>query len=141
MFHIQTEIMMPAEGEAVKRESFSYEDLTRISLKARRNGNWRRLALAERALFKACVELAKLRGVLVNPTLVERLKNIVLKLLQTISVKLLQSGSEYAKHLLELYGKNGVAEWFPKIRGLLNDPEYLLWLGVKRTVIRSTGWG
>ncbi|MBO3842579.1 MAG: hypothetical protein FGF48_09245, partial [Candidatus Brockarchaeota archaeon] len=122
------------------QESFSYRDLARIRFKARRNGAWRRLNGFERALFKACVELAKLRGVLVNPSLVNRLKTIALKLLQTTNAGLLQSGMEYAKHLLEIYRRNGVAEWFPKIRDLLNDPEYLLWLGVKQTLMRSTGW-
>ncbi|MBO3799279.1 MAG: hypothetical protein QW491_10905 [Thermoproteota archaeon] len=140
MFHILAGTLMPDEGEAVKRESFSYKDLARISRKAQRNGNWRRLTLAERALFRACMELAKLRGILVNHALVERLKHIVLKLLQTTTVRLLQLGREYGKYLLELYKKNGVVELFPKIRDLLNDPKYLLWLGVKQTVLRSTGW-
>ena len=140
MLHSPAETMTPGEGEAVGQESFSYKDLTRIRFKACRNGAWRRLNGFERALFQASVELAKLRGVLVNPALVKRLKTIALKLLQTTSARLLQSGMEYGKHLLELYGRNGVAEWFPKIRDLLNDPEYLLWLGVKQTLMRSTGW-
>ena len=140
MLHAPAETMMLGEGNAVGQESFSYKDLVRIRFKAYRNGAWRRLNWFERALFKACVELAKLRGVLVNPILVKRLKTIALKLLQTTSLRLLQFGMEYAKHLLELYRRNGVAEWFPKIRDLLNDPEYLLWLGVKQTLMRSTGW-
>lgn len=120
---------------------FSYQDLARIRLKAYRNGNWRRLTVVERALFKAGVELAKLRGVVVNPSLTNRLKLIALKLLQTTATKILQLGRDYASRLLELYNRNGVAKWFPHIRSLLRDPDYLLWLGVKQTAMRSIGIG
>ncbi|MEM1558549.1 MAG: hypothetical protein QXR44_03350 [Thermoproteota archaeon] len=132
--------MTPADGKAFEQGRFSYKDLASIRLKAYRNGNWRRLTLVEKALFKASIELAKLRGVLVNPALLKKLRNIVLKLLQASTVRLLQLGMDYANYLIKIYDRNGVAGWFPKIRNLLKDPEYLLWLGVKQTFIKSTGW-
>ena len=120
-------------------EGLSYQGLIKVMLKARRNGAWRRLNGFERALFKACVELAKLRGVLVNPSLVDRLKTIALKLLQTPGVKILQLGRGYADHLLRLYSRNGVAKLIPEIKRWLRDPDYLLWLGVKQMALRSIG--
>jgi len=131
---------LTADKSAVERESFSYRDLVGIRLKAYRNGSWRRLAVVERALFKAGVELAKLRGVVVNPSLVEMLKTIASKLLQTTATKILRLGRDYASHLLELYSRNGVFEWAPSVKNWLKEPGYLLWLGVRQNAMRSMGW-
>ncbi|MEM2941569.1 MAG: hypothetical protein QW304_08500 [Thermoproteota archaeon] len=120
-------------------QKFSHQDLVKIRLKAYRNGNWRRLTMVERALFKASIELAKLRGTIVSPSLISRLKTIALKLLQTTATKILQLGKNYANRLHELYSRNRVVKWFPRIRSLLRDPDYLLWLGVKQTAMRSIG--
>ncbi|MEM2487613.1 MAG: hypothetical protein QXR44_03370 [Thermoproteota archaeon] len=119
------------------QEGLSYQGLIRVMLKARRNGAWRRLNGPERALFKASIELAKLRGILVNPTLVKRLKAIALKLLQTPGIKILQLGRNYAGYLLRLYSRNGVVKLIPGIKHWLRDQNYLLWLGVKQVAMRS----
>ncbi|MBO3810167.1 MAG: hypothetical protein FGF50_11330 [Candidatus Brockarchaeota archaeon] len=121
------------------REGLSFQGLIKVMLKACRNGGWRRLNGFERALFKASVELAKLRGCLVNPALVDRLKTIVSKLLQTPGVRILRLGRDYADHLLRLYSRNGVAKLIPEIKRWLRDPDYLLWLGVKQVALRSIG--
>jgi hypothetical protein len=120
---------------------FSYRDLARIRLRAFRSYSWRRLSMVERALFRACVELAKLRGSIVNPSLVKRLESLVSRLLNTPGRRILQLGRDYASHLLGLYARNGLVGQFPSIRNLLKDPEYLFWLGVKQLAVRNFGIG
>lgn len=122
-----------------KTLSLSYQDLMGIKLKAQRNGNWRRLAEVERALYKASTELAKLRGKIVSPSLIETLRTIISKLLQTAANRAIQFGRERAKRLLELYSRNGVLKWLPAICNMLDDPNYLLWLGVTEMTMRSIG--
>lgn len=122
------------------RDVFTYTELVKIRLRAYRNGSWRRLATVEKALFKASIELAKVRGVIVNPSLISRLRSIVSKLFQTVATKILQLGKEYASYLLKLYSKNGILKYLPEVKNLLNDPRYILWLGVKQFWIKHIGW-
>ncbi|MGQ9691863.1 MAG: hypothetical protein ACUVQY_11545 [Thermoproteota archaeon] len=119
--------------------SFYYKDLVKIKLKSYRNGNWRKLSAVERALFNASIELAKLRRAIMNPNLVERLRNMVSRLLQTAATRILQMGMDYANFLLELYSRNGALEYFPSIKNWLKDPRYLLWLGARQFAMRSLG--
>jgi hypothetical protein len=132
---------LPTGKVAIGREGFSYRDLVRIKLKSHRNGGWRRLGGFEKAFFKASVELARLRGRIVNPSLIKAVENIVSKLLQTPAEKILQLGRERASRLLKLYEGNGVLKWAPSVRNWLKDLGYLLWLGVRQTAMRSIGIG
>ncbi len=121
-------------------ETLSYGDLLNVMKKAYRNGNWSRLQGVEKAFFKASLQLARLRGRIVNPMLLKSVKNIVEKLLQTPLVKVLQLGRERASSLLKLYGGNGVFEWAPDVKKWLKDPDYLVWLGVSQLALRSLGY-
>lgn len=123
-----------------KLSSLSHGDLLNIMRKAYRNGNWRRLKGVEKALFKASLQLARLRGRIVNPRLLESVKNIVEKLLQTPLTIILQLGREQASSLLRLYGENGVFKWAPDVKKWLKDPGYVLWLGVSQLALRSLGY-
>lgn len=123
-----------------KPRVLSYGDLLNILRKACRNGNWRRLKGVEKALFKATLQLARLRGRIVNPTLLESVKNIVEKLLQTPATRILQLGRERASRLLQHYRVNGVFKWAPSVKSWLKDPDYLLWLGVSQLTLRSLGY-
>jgi len=120
---------------------FSYGDLLQVRLKAYRNGNWRRLAGFEKAFFKASMELARLRGRIVNPSLLKAVKAIISKLLQTPVIRILQTGKGEASRLLKLYGGNGFFKWVPRLKNWLKDPEYVLWLGVRQLALRSVGYG
>jgi hypothetical protein len=91
-------------------------------------------------LFKASLELARLRGRIVNPSLIKAVENIVSKLLQTPATRILQLGREHASRLLKLYGSNGVFKWAPSLKNWLKDPEYMFWLGVSRHALRSLGY-
>jgi len=137
-WHLDREIMRKAAFDKLK--PLSHKNLLAIRLKAYRNGGWRRLRGFEKALFKASLELAKLRGRIVNPSLIKAVENIVSKLLQTPAEKILQLGRRHASRLLELYEENRVLKWAPSIRNWLKDPEYLFWLGVSQNTLRSVGY-
>lgn len=121
-------------------QSFSYGDFLRIRLKALRNGGWRRLDGFEKALFNASMQLARIRGRIVNPSLVKAVKNVILKIIQTTFVTITRLGREYAGKILQLYSRKGVFQWAPEVKNWFKDPGYLLWLGVKQLTLRSTGY-
>jgi hypothetical protein len=128
-------VMVPGLSAA-----FSYGDLLQVRLKAYRNGGWRRLKGVEKALFKASMELARLRGRIVNPLLVKQVREIVSKLLQTPAARILQLGREHASRLLELYKRNGVLKWAPSLSKWLKDPEYVFCLGLNQLALKSLGY-
>ncbi len=119
---------------------YSYGDLLRVRLKAVRNGNWGRLRGVEKAFFKATMNLARLRGRIVNQMLVEAVGKVIRKLLQTPLTRILQLGREHASRLLKHYGETGVFKWAPDVKNWLKDPEYLLWLGVSRLTLEKLGY-
>lgn len=121
-------------------QSFSYGDFLRIRLKALRNGGWRRLDGFEKALFNASMQLARIRGRIVNPSLVEAVKNVVLKIVQPPLVIITRLSREQAGKLLQLYKRKGVFQWAPVVKNWFKDPGYLLWLGVKHLTLRSIGY-
>jgi len=86
------------------------------------------------------MQLSRLRGKIVNPSLVERVKSIILKLVQTPVARILQLGREQASRLMELYSRNGVFEWAPSVKQWLKDSKYLLWLGVRQLFLRNLGY-
>jgi len=94
----------------------------------------------EKALFNASLQLAKLRGRIVNSSLIKAVKTIVSKLLQTPAKEILQLGREHASRLLELYGRNGVFKWAPSLRSWLKDPNYVFRLGLNQLALRSLGY-
>ncbi len=129
-----------AAEEGGLAEPLSYKNLLHARLKAYRNGSWRKLKGVEKAFFNASMQLARLRGRIVNPSLLKAIKNIVQKLLQTPAARIPQTGRQHASHLLELYSRNGVFKWAPSVKNWLKDPTYLLWLGVSQLTLRSLGY-
>lgn len=127
-------------GAVSERRSFSYTSFLRIRLKALRNGSWRRLNEFEKALFNASMQLARLRGKIVNQFLVRIVENIFSKLVQTPLAMVIRLGREQSGRLLQLYERNGVLKLAPEIRSWLRDPEYVLWLGVKQLTLKSLGY-
>jgi len=121
-----TRLMANMEG----RNGFSYVELYAARCRAFRNGNWCKLELPERALFNATMALARIRGRIINRSLVDRIAGIVFRMLETISSTLLRRGIKKAAWLEGLYSRNGVFAWLPKMRSLLQDPGYLTWLGL-----------
>jgi len=121
------------------RDSVSYRELKTVLEKSYRNGNWRRLNRFERALYRASLELARLRGRIVNESLLSLLRVIIRRLLKRFSDTALELGRRKAGELRKLYEGNGVFTHYPSLRRLLWERNYLLWLGSRELVLRGLG--
>jgi hypothetical protein len=121
----------------IGEQPFSYEDLVKVRLKAFRNGNWRRLKVVEKAFFNASLCLAKLRGRIINPSLIKAVKTIISKLLQVPKNMIMQLAKKHASLLYRLYENNGIFKWAPQIKKWFKEPQYLFWLGVSQVNLRS----
>lgn len=123
-----------------RADRLTYEELSAIRERSYRNGNWRRLTQAERALYRASLGLARLRGKVVNAHLLEVLRGIIGKLTRRLADKILEIGRKRASELRELYRRNGVFGWLPMLERLLEDEDYLFWLGNRELLMRSIGF-
>jgi len=95
------------------------------------NGNWSRLPLVDRALFRCALWVAKVRRRIENLKLLVKVSGIALKLLTTRCSRILRAGSARAAELLRRYEESGVFEWAPELRGWLKDVKYILYLGME----------
>jgi hypothetical protein len=108
-------------------------------------GNWRVLSGNEKALFNAALTYTKpkwqmvlLNGrkhkidvgrTIVETRLVQLLKEIFVKLLETRGMKILKRGQAKASALLYRLEQTGAACWLVGLKDWLKDPAYLFWLG------------
>jgi len=105
----------------------TYEDILAGMRKGLRNGNWRKLRRVEKALYMASMWYARVRGAIMNETLVEMLSVLVEKLKATKGARMFKCGYEKAVELLSK-GKS-IFAWAPSLRKWLKDPDYVFWLG------------
>ena len=92
-----------------------------------RNGNWRKLRRVEKALYRAALWYSRVRGAIMNETLVGMLAVLVDKLKETSGARVFRRGYEKAVELLSK--GEGIFAWAPSFRGWLRDPDYVFWLG------------
>jgi len=129
-----------ASSSAIKNKvSFSYEELKNYRIKAYRNGNWRKLSFDEKVIYKAALALAKLRGKIVNLNLVQRIKEIVEKLLESPRVKLISLGRKVLIEKLKIYIKSKQFYLARTLFSLRNDANFLIYLGVSAINFESMG--
>ncbi|MBO3801980.1 MAG: hypothetical protein QW342_07025 [Thermoproteota archaeon] len=121
------------------KNSFSYKELLEIRKKSYRNGNWKKLSLEEKAMYKAALALAKLRGRIVNFNLVQRVKEIVEELLESPRVKLMRFGRKVLIEKLKIYVKSKQFELAKTLFFLRNDVNFLMYLGVSAKSFESIG--
>jgi hypothetical protein len=96
-----------------------------------RNGGWARLEIAEKALFRCALWIAKARNRITNTRLVVQVLRIALKLLKNFQNRILRAGSVRAVAMLEEYARpGGVFSWAPQMREWLLDRKYIVYLGV-----------
>lgn len=95
-----------------------------------RNGNWRRLNYIERAFYRAALAYAKLRGKIVNETVIRGLLQIIRKLCEIPLLHILKAGLNRAQVMRENFTLNGVFKWCPQAKKWLSDPAYIMWLGL-----------
>ena len=106
---------------------FTHEELLRAFRKGLRNGNWRKLHRVEKALYRAALWYARVRGAIMNETLVGMLSVLVDKLKATSGARVFKRGYEKAVELLNK--GESIFAWAPSLRKWLKDPDYVFWLG------------
>jgi len=120
-------------GDTVLRrgDSLSYSYLAGCWRRSLRNGNWGRLSISERGLFRCALWLARARGKISNMRLMVHVLRIVLKLLESCRGRIQKAGRRRAMQMLGEYAKpGGVFSWAPRLREWLNDARYVRYLGV-----------
>jgi hypothetical protein len=108
---------------------FTYNDLLGYMKRALRNGSWFKLPRLERALYRASLILAKMKGKILNADLITQLLEIIEKLL-TPKMRIMKLGFQKAQKLIEAY-KKGYLSWCPELLQWLTDKNYIFWLGLK----------
>jgi hypothetical protein len=106
-----------------------YTELLSSFKKGFRNGNWKKLNRAEKALYRVSLWYARVKGRIVNQKLVELLLGILERLLETLGMRMLKRGIERATEMLEKYEQSGVFKWAPQLKKWLRHPDYITWLG------------
>lgn len=95
-----------------------------------RNGNWRRLSLVDRGLFRCALWIAKTRGQIASFRLMVTVARIMLRLLETQRTRILKAGRARADQLRLRFDETGLFQWAPKVRGWLLDQRYVFYLGL-----------
>jgi len=101
-----------------------YDELRRGLLRGLRNGNWRRLSEIERSLYIAALCYTR-KKCIVRERLVEKLRSLLNRLLETPSLRIFKKGLAKSLDLLAA----ALPEWIPHMKKWLKDPDYVFWLG------------
>lgn len=109
---------------------FDYPGLVSLQRRGFRNGNWRRLPLVDRALFRCALWVAKVRGRIVSLKLLVRVLGVVLRLLDTPRMRIWRAGRERAEELIRRFEDRGLFQWAPQVRNWLTDRGYVFQLGL-----------
>ncbi|MBE0517085.1 MAG: hypothetical protein IBX41_06820 [Methanophagales archaeon] len=107
-----------------------YAELLCHFRKSLRNGNWHRLSYLEKGLYRAILCYTKVKGEIVNAKLRAMVLRIVEKLRETPRLRILKAGQEKAKRILSTYMEKDVFDWCPELKGWLENPDYIFWLGI-----------
>ena len=113
-------------------KAMAYKELITSFKKGLRNGNWRKLRILDKALFRAAMWYAKRGRSIVNEMLVEKLLGLIEKLKETKGKRIFRRGFKKAVEMLEKGEEKGVFAWAPSLRYWLKDPDYIFWLGTVR---------
>jgi len=111
-------------------DSVTYPWLVGLRRRGLRNGNWRHLDTADRALFHCAFWVAKVRGKISNKKLMVQVLRVALKIVQTVS-RIGRAGRTRGSIILREFAKpGGVFSWAPRVRDWLHDRRYVWYLGV-----------
>lgn len=116
-----------ATQPCVKRLTFN--DLNHFWVKGLRSGRIFRLNSIERSFYRACLLLAKLKGAIVNSTLVSMLTKVISEI-EPLKVKAFRMGFERLREMVVCFKRSGVFNWAPCLRGWLREESYILYLGL-----------
>jgi len=112
------------------REMLMRGDLWYAFVKGRRNGNWKKLARMEKALYRAALAYMSGDRKIVSESVVNKLLIIIKKLLETPSQRIFKRGFERAVWLIRKIERLSVgAMLLSALNNWLRNPDYIFWLG------------
>ena len=112
------------------REMLMRGDLWYAFVKGRRNGNWKKLARMEKALYRAALAYMSGDRKIVSESVVNKLLIIIKKLLETPSQRIFKRGFEKAVWLIrEMVGLRRSSVLLSALNNWLRNPDYIFWLG------------
>ena len=105
-------------------------DLWYAFVKGRRNGNWKKLARMEKALYRAALAYMSGDRKIVSESVVNKLLILIKKLLETPSQRIFKRGFERAVRLIRKIERLSVgAVLLSALNNWLRNPNYIFWLG------------
>ena len=106
-----------------------HEELRCAFVKGRRNGNWKKLARMEKALYRAALAYSYERKI-VSESVVNKLLVLIKRLLETPSQRIFKRGFEKAVKLIrEMVGLRRSSVLLSALNNWLRNPDYIFWLG------------
>jgi len=112
------------------REMLMHGDLWYAFVKGRRNGNWKKLARMEKALYRAALAYMSGDRKIVSESVVNKLLILIKKLLETPSQRIFKRGFERAVWLIRKIERLSVgAVQLSALNNWLRNPDYIFWLG------------
>jgi len=113
-----------------------YPGLVAVRRRGLRNGNWRRLSLIDRGLFRCALWVARVRGNIASLRLLVRVLGVVLKLLESRSMRIWIAGRARAEELRRRFEERGVFDWAAQAKSWLADRGFTFYLGVSELHVR-----
>jgi hypothetical protein len=109
----------------------SHRQMTILFRKSLRNGNWFRLNITEKALFRCGLWVARARGFVRNPKLILQLLRVASRLLENVCATIDRAGKKRAGQMLEKFSRpQGAFTWAPKLREWLQCAPFVSYLGL-----------
>jgi len=100
----------------------SYKEILNGFRSGLRNGNWHKLDRLKKALYKATLTYAKIKGKIVNPKLTTMIKNIIQQLKNTLKTKIWKNGIKKAKQLIKTFEEKRI-QMVPKNKTMAKKPK------------------
>jgi hypothetical protein len=111
--------------------SLTYSHMVEFRRRSMRNRSWGRLTTEERGLYRCALWVARARNKITNTRLIMQVLRIALKLLENFRGRIVRAVRTRAVMMYDEYARpGGVFSWAPRMRELLHDRRYILYLGI-----------
>ena len=130
---------MSSNALANETRALSAGFLRQVRTRSMRNGNWWRLSLAQRALYRSAITLAALRGRIVGRRLIEAVEGLISRLSETPAVRIMRLGCLRAEQMMQRFTEKGLIVWSTMLKGNLSNPDYIFCLGLDCINLRGAG--
>jgi len=108
----------------------SLRNLTLAKRLGLRNGNWRRLSLVDRGLFRCALWVTRVQGSIASLKLLVKVLGVVLRLLENSSMRIWMAGKARAEELRQRFNDRGLFDWAPNVRNWLEERNFAFYLGL-----------